>query len=219
MVISFPRTWISTGNASCTRRSNSSRWPSRPTMRWLPGTRILTWVGDGAGTTQPPYRPHSRPLAPYWRATSAEPALARTSGPSGRRLRGCRRAEAELVEPAAEVLGAAAHDRGEDPQVVAANRQHLPVEVLSLELDGGRVASDHRGVVVVDLVQADEVDGEAVAHHAGRLGEVDLEVVRALGQQLVRWHPVQLGEPEEPRYGDGALTAFVGAEDGRLELL
>jgi hypothetical protein len=45
MVISLPRTTMRTpGKASSTNRSNSSRWPSRPTMRWLPGTRILTGV-------------------------------------------------------------------------------------------------------------------------------------------------------------------------------
>ena len=62
-----------------------------------------------------------------------------------------------------EIVGAAAHHRGEHPEVVAADREHLAVEVLALELDRRRVAGDHRGVGVVDLVQPDEVDGEAVA--------------------------------------------------------
>ena len=39
------------------------------------------------------------------------------------------------------------------------------------------------------------------------------------GRQLVGGHPVQLGEPEEPRHADRPLTAFVGSEHGRLELL
>ena len=90
-------------------------------------------------------------------------------------------AEAELVEPAPEVFGAAAHHRGEDPEVVAADGEHLPVEVLTLQLDGRGVARDHRGVGVVDLVQAHQVDGEAVARRADRVGEIDLEVVGALG--------------------------------------
>ena len=51
------------------------------------------------------------------------------------------------------------------------------------------------------------------------LGEVDLEVVRAAGQQLVGRHPVQLGQAEEARHRDGAFTPFVGAEHRRLELL
>src|SRR5258708_30053483 len=33
-----------------TSRSKASRWPRSPTMRWLPGTRILTWV-DATGFT------------------------------------------------------------------------------------------------------------------------------------------------------------------------
>ena len=47
MEISLPRTtmWAPL-NASSTRRSSSSRWPRRPAIRWLPGTRILTWVDD-----------------------------------------------------------------------------------------------------------------------------------------------------------------------------
>ena len=42
---SLPRTamWTS-GNAASIRRSSSSRWPRRPAMRWLPGTRIFTGV-------------------------------------------------------------------------------------------------------------------------------------------------------------------------------
>ena len=69
----------------------------------------------------------------------------------------------ERLEPAAELLGAAAHHRGEHPEVVVADGEHLPVEVLALELDGRGVARDHRRVVVVELVQAHEVDGEALA--------------------------------------------------------
>src|SRR5207249_4310812 len=47
MVISLPRTMTSTSsNAPSMSRSSSSRWPTSPTMRWLSGTRILTWV-DG----------------------------------------------------------------------------------------------------------------------------------------------------------------------------
>ena len=44
-----------------------------------------------------------------------------------------------------------------------ADREHLAVEVLALELDRGGVARDHRGVVVVELVESDEIDGEALA--------------------------------------------------------
>ena len=54
---------------------------------------------------------------------------------------------------------------------------------------------------------------------ADRLGEVDLEVVGARGQQLVGRHPVELGQPEEARHRDRALTPLVGAEHRRLELL
>src|SRR5215213_8516422 len=46
-VISLPRTRISESpNAVSTSRSNSSRSPRSSTMRWFPGTRTLTGVGD-----------------------------------------------------------------------------------------------------------------------------------------------------------------------------
>ena len=98
--------------------------------------------------------------------------------------------QAELVEPAAEVVGTAAHHRGEHTQVVAADREHLAVEVLALELDRGRVAGDHCRVVVVDLVQADQVDREAVVDRrptgVGR-GRSRRRVLP--GQELVGGHP------------------------------
>ena len=60
IVISLPRTTMSEpANASCTNRSNSSRWPSRPTIRWLPGTRIFTWVAD-TGDSRLPVGPGHR---------------------------------------------------------------------------------------------------------------------------------------------------------------
>src|SRR5215213_8206353 len=47
-LISLPRTWMSTPPKACSiRRSSSSRCPRSPTMRWLPGTRILTAVDTG----------------------------------------------------------------------------------------------------------------------------------------------------------------------------
>ena len=52
-----------------------------------------------------------------------------------------------------------------------------------------------------------------------RLGEVDLEVGDALGQELVGWDAVELGEAQEPRHRDRAFAALVGAEDRGLELL
>src|SRR4051794_2700831 len=58
MLISLPRTRISVlPNAFSMRRSNSSRSPRRSTIRWLPGTRILIWVGDTAGFTIQATRP------------------------------------------------------------------------------------------------------------------------------------------------------------------
>ena len=52
---------------------------------------------------------------------------------------------------------------------------------------------------------------------ADRLGEVDLDVVRP-GQELVGRHLVDLGQPEQARHRDRALTALVGAEHRCLEL-
>src|ERR1700681_4473567 len=57
MVISLPRTTMCTpSKASSIRRSSSSLCPRRPTMRWFPGTRILTWV-DGTGARFRGYQP------------------------------------------------------------------------------------------------------------------------------------------------------------------
>src|ERR1700730_2562046 len=132
---------------------------------------------------------------------------------------GGERAQTELLEPASEVLRTATHHRGEDAEVVAADGEHLPVEVLALELDGSRVAGDDRGIVVVDLVETDEVDGEAIAQGPTRFGQVDLEIVRATRQELVRWHAVELGETEEPWDRDRSLAPLVRTQDGGLELL
>ena len=77
-------------------------------------------------------------------------------------------------------------------------------------------ARQHRGLGLVERVQLHEVDREP-GLEIGRLGEVDLDVGVAR-QQLVRRDLVDLGEAQEPRHGDGALTALVGAEHARLEL-
>ena len=126
-------------------------------MRWLPGTRILTWVGDGAGTSD----------ASVAGLPGAAPGdVARPNGAERRGLQAGDGAEAELVEPAAEIVGAATHHRGEHPEVVVADREHLAVEVLALQLDRRRVPRDHGGVGVVDLVEPHEVDGEALARRS-----------------------------------------------------
>jgi len=49
------------------------------------------------------------------------------------------RAQPELVESHAEVVGATPEDRGEHPEVVTTNCQQTTVEVLSLQLDRRRV--------------------------------------------------------------------------------
>ena len=113
-------------------------------MRWLPGTRILTWVGDGAGT--------SRRASVVARTVAAACRIGQLGGG----------AQAELLEPGAELFEAAAHARGEHPEVGAADREHPAVEVLALELDRRREAGEDRGVGIVELVQAHEVDREAL---------------------------------------------------------
>jgi len=128
-------------------------------------------------------------------------------------------AQGQLVEPSAEIVGAAPHDRREQPEVVLANSEHLAVEVLALELDGRGVARDHGGVFVVELVETDEIDREPLTAGAGRLGEIDLDVVTAPGQELVGGHPVQLGEAEQAGDGKRTLAPLVCAQHGGLELL
>jgi hypothetical protein len=68
-------------------------------------------------------------------------------------------------------------------------------------------------------VKSHEVDREAVTGQADRFREIDLEIVRPARQQLVRRHPVELGQAQETRHRDGALTAFVGTEHRGLEFL
>src|ERR1044072_4224061 len=133
-------------------------------MRWLPGTRILTWVGDGAGTS---------------RASVAVRCYL------GCRLAAGGRAEAQGLEPATQVFGAATHHRREDPEVVVTNGEPLPVEVLALQLDRGRVGRARRGVGVVHLVEPPQVDGEALRGERRRVGEVDVDVVGAAREQLI----------------------------------
>src|SRR5689334_7799612 len=99
---------------------------------------------------------------------TTEPPLASGSGVgacartrAGTRARATRaRPETELLEARAELVDRASHDRGEDPKVVAANREQTTVEVLPFELDGRRVAGQDLRVGIVELVQAHEVDGE-----------------------------------------------------------
>ena len=119
-------------------------------MRWLPGTRILTEVVGGGLVVRG--------------ATKVQISVAARGGPDAgtREAVSCGGAEAELLEPDAEILEAAAHAGREHPQVGAADREHPAVEVLALELDRRREAGEHLRVGIVDVVQAHQVDREAV---------------------------------------------------------
>ena len=159
--------------------------------------RILTWVGDGVGTSA------ASVAVPRRFPISYSPT----------------RAQTERFEPPAELLGAPPHHRREHAEVVVADREHLAVEVLALQLDRRGVAGDHGRVVVVDLVQPHEVDREALAGRDRGLGEVDVDVVVAPREELVGGHAIELREPEEPGHRDGTLTPLVRAEHRRFELL
>src|SRR4051812_7078182 len=129
-------------------------------------------------------------------------------------------AEAELLEADAELVEAAAHAGGQHPQVGAPDREHAAVEVLALELDRRREPRQHLRFGVVDLVQADQVDREAVGlvdRARGAVDEADL-ALELTGQQLVGRHLVDLGEPKQPGHGDRPFAPLVGAEDRRFEL-
>ena len=179
-------------------------------MRWLPGTRILTEVVGGGLVVRG--------------ATKVRVSVARDRRDRTRRLAGRSGydggAEAELLEADTEVFEAAAHAGGEHPQVGTPDRQHAAVEVLALELDRRREPRQHLRVGIVDLVQTDQVDGEAVGlvdRARGAVDEADL-AVELTGQQLVGRHFVDLGEPQQAGHGDGPLAPLVGTEDRRLEL-
>ena len=79
---------------------------------------------------------------------------------AGVRLGGGGGAQAELLEPGAELLEAAAHAGRKHSEVGAADREHPAVEVLALALERSREAIEDVRVGVVELVQAHQVDRE-----------------------------------------------------------
>src|SRR5439155_4781192 len=235
-----------TSNSASTIRSSSSRWPSNPTMRWLPGTRIRTDAScsrlPGAPVPRAGVRGAGPPGAGLMacerakvRARVVEPEPTRSPRKArARELPSARSAtrevltrgggggpEAELLEPGAELFHGAAHARRQHPEVGTANREHAAVEVLAFALQRPREPIQDVSVGLVELVQAHQVDGElGVRIHAvrvARLDEADL-ALELTRQQLVGRYLVDLGEAKQPRHRDRTLAALVGAEHGRLEL-
>ncbi len=105
-----------------------------------------------------------------------------------------------------------AENPGELPEIIAANCEHLAVEVLSLHLDGCKEPFDQVALRAVEISKPGEIDRDRLAiridHHRGRLG----------WQQLHHGNAVVAGESMESWNREAALAAFVGAKDGCLEL-
>src|SRR5579875_2626935 len=145
------------------------------------------------------------------------------AGAGHRRLRRAPQ-EAEALEAADHLLGRVAERGADDAQVLAADGQDLPVEVLALELDRGEEALERGGLRPDGAAQRGEVDAHALARGArarallagaGR-GVAGGDVA---GEELVDGDLVEVGEALEARHGDRPLAALVGAEHGSLELL
>ena len=214
-VISLPRTRICTGNAASIMRSSSSRWPSRPTMRWLPGTRILTEVVGGGLDVRGAAKVRSGVAR---RSPRSRPGLPDDSRDGSGRRRGGRAARART--PSSSRLRPM--QRREHPQVGAADREHAAVEVLALELDrrrepvesicaSGSSTSCRRTRSIVKPCRP----GRSTL--AGAVDEADLALELA-GQQLVGRHLVDLGQAQQPGHRDRPLAPLVGTEHRRLEL-
>src|SRR5262249_6460734 len=154
--------------------------------RWLPGTRILTdasrsrWPGaeltacERAKVRARVVEPRVRP---FLSRLPAPPVSARGDG-----------AQAQLLEPRAQLLAAAAHAGGQHPKVGTEDREHATVEVLALALQRRGEAIEDVRLGIVELVQPDQVDrelGVAVEAACGRLDEADHLAVEIARQQLI----------------------------------
>src|SRR4051812_17706527 len=86
-------------------------------------------------------------------------------------------AQTELIEAQTELLDPAVENGGQDAKIVPADRQHLAVEVLALQLNRPRVPRQDRRIRVVDVAQASEVDrvtGVERKRRAPGLGQIYL---------------------------------------------
>src|SRR5690242_16867061 len=69
-------------------------------------------------------------------------------------------AQAEVVEPAAHPVDREIEEAPNGADVLGADGDHPPVEVLALHLDHRRVATQEVSLGAVDRLQAGEVDGD-----------------------------------------------------------
>ena len=76
--------------------------------------------------------------------------------------------QTHVVEAVGERVRGDVEQAGEDAQVFAANRQHLAVEVLALDLDAGQEAFEDVELGIRQPVQPAEVDGDATGGCVGR---------------------------------------------------
>src|SRR5919112_2493453 len=136
----------------------------------------------------------------------------------GSRLPERRPAQSQVVQPLDQAPGRLVEDGREHAHVVAADGEHLAVEVAPLGLDQRQVAVQGAGLGLAAGLQGLQVDADRlVGVAAARPGHL-LHLGGQLGQQVVDRDAVEDGQPLQPRHRDAALAPLVGAEDAGLEL-
>src|SRR6478735_4156811 len=78
--------------------------------------------------------------------------------------------ETEVVEAIGGRVDTDAEDAGDGAQVVLADGEHPPVEVLALDLDHREVAVEHVGLGAAQVLEATQVDGEGALVDRERAG-------------------------------------------------
>ena len=98
-------------------------------------------------------------------------------------------AQAELVEPAAELVGCAPDHRRQHAQVVAPDREHAAVEVLALELDGRAYRDSTASFGVVELgAAATRSTVKPSVDRAGHARVRSTSTSEVTGQELIGRH-------------------------------
>ena len=170
-------------------------------MRWFPGTRILTWVGDGGVTSAIRVARVRGARRAGDRTCASRSALARRPSSSSRTPR----------------------SSGARPSTAASTRRSSRRIVSKRPLKSWRwswIVAAYRDSTAASGSSSACSFTRSIVNPASRsvaLGEVDLDVGVAR-QQLVGRDLVDLGEPQQPGHRDRALAALVRAEDRGLEL-
>src|SRR5688500_20264577 len=100
----------------------------------------------------------------------------------------------------AELLGAPAEHRSEYAYVVTTDREHAPVEVLTLPLNRRGVPGQHRCIRMLQLIETHEVQRHRLMSLTLGLRKIDLDLSPAPRQHLTRSPAVRLRQPHPPPY-------------------